>query len=121
MTVSQVARDLQEVTEKINPIIGRAEKALVRAGLTCEAQIGLAKNEALAFRRKDDEWRLFFIGGQVELLVNTSRENRLAALRSLPRLEVAIRDSMSMTESKVTSIIEGANSFLSDLESRVKK
>lgn len=121
MPIPEVARQLQEVTEKINPVIERAEQALVKAGLTAPARVSLSKGKELGFDMKNSLWRLQVWTGCWNLLINSSRETRLEALRALPRLEKAIRDAIAMTPERAGLIIEVASSFVEDLESQAAK
>lgn len=70
--VKKIARDLQEVTEKINPVIERAEEVFVRSGLTVPSEVPLSKKRVLAFRMRDARWRLIVVGDSTDLLINTS-------------------------------------------------
>lgn len=116
MPIPEVARQLQEITERINPVIERAEQALVRAGLTFPARVPLSKGKELGFDMVNSLWRLQVWTGCWNLLRNSSRETRLEALRALPRLEKAIREAMAMTPDRAASIIKGASSFVEELE-----
>lgn len=114
-----VADDLQALTERINPLIDRAEKAILALGLEFEAEIDLGPGKKLAWTRIRGEWRLCVLP-TLRPLRSESRQTRLEALTLLPRLMEEIR-AVAKSAPEAILIVELAKQFLDDLESRTSR
>ncbi len=115
-----VADELQDLREKTNPLIERAEAAIKGLRLASAASVQLTKDKKLFYGKRGGEWRLFVTrdDAQFHLLVNESFETRLAALRALPSLVEALRDAASVSLEEMVAVISRARLFLDELEGR---
>lgn len=130
----QIAVDYQAVTEQINPLIARAERALAALRLSVSASIELEPPEngwltELAFRKDGKEWRLLvdiraedtpFDATDSKPLLSTSRETRLLALSKLAELEAELVKNAHEQMRGAAETVAKAEAFISALEARAK-
>jgi hypothetical protein len=128
----QIAVDYQEITDRINPLIARAEKALAGMRLSVSGAIELEPPEngwltQLAFRKADKEWGLFVeIGAEgqqdkdwdVTRLHNASRATRLRALKILPDLAQELFQRAQDQMRGAAETVDEAETFIAALEAR---
>jgi hypothetical protein len=117
-----VATELQRLTEQLNPLIQRAERAIQALGLKRSASVELTALRRLVFV----DGRLWVVPDRAEFrgertttaLTSSSRQIRLEALEALPRLVAALQDANQLTEEEETRILRNTEVYLESLERR---
>jgi len=135
MPTRKLAEDYQTTTERINPLIERAEKGLSALRLGVSASVPLEDNDEegwfsfLVFQKEDKDWRLFVETGEAGLapdlwerkpLKATSRATRLRALPLLPALEAKLVETATQQMRGAIETVHAAEAYLANLESRAK-
>ncbi len=122
--MDKLAEELQAITEKINPTIERAERALARLYPQPPKRMEAARTSLdgrsyLVFFLLSETWRLVVLrDGRSRPLVEESRETRLRALMALPDLVGELETERKIASGEYDSLIEDAHEFVQDLESR---
>lgn len=123
----KVATEYEAITDQINPLIARAEKALAGLRLGVTASVPLGSDEGyehyLTFGKADKEWVLTLEvcqhDGQpwtTKRLHTASREWRLIALKALPELKEALHARAQTELTAARETVEQATAYLNTLE-----
>lgn len=111
---------LDEVTAKIDPLIERAERALARL-YTVAAEIPFNTTKRLRYGKHGSEWRLMLVGYESEpeqMLVTSSRGNRIHALANLPFLVVQLDAEAAAQAANARRVVAVTEALLAELEAR---
>jgi hypothetical protein len=110
--------DLNKATERLNEVLLEAESALRSLQLGVVASVPLYDDgRALQFRKLDNVFQLVLTdgAGEVRPIMGTSRDSRVRAAESLPRLLTALSRSYQAEVERVTSATTAVTGFVARL------
>ena len=114
--------DLSMVTEILNEVMTRAEKALKNFRWGVEASVPLDDEHRLGFRRHKGQWKFCLLTVEPgatypwELLSTQPRRYRVLAARKIPELHEALKLAAADEESDIRQVIEDLEAYCVGLE-----
>lgn len=124
----EAARKLSGATDALTETLGQIERTLSEMRFGVEASTPMGQGERLVFRRKGKTWRLLIEVEGVEvsegdrnLLINSSREHRLASVSYLPSLFTELAQQASHKVEGVCHANLHAESLLTTLRTLLKE
>jgi len=111
--------DLDNLTEKLNEILLRAEAAF--STIKVPASVGV-DGGTIIFKKSGDAWRLMWkpVNEEATPLVHAARSVRISAAEVMPKLFQAILDKQQETTDELQKTIDDLEQFVTALEHKIR-
>jgi hypothetical protein len=119
--VQEVGKRLSAITDSLNEVLAKAEKAILELGLGVTASVPLpgSPGRSLAFGKEANGWKLLVVaddGSFSQPLLNSSRKLRLEAVDRIPPLVEALFKEAKEEQATISTKIAQLSSFITTLE-----